>query len=219
MKQRPHPKKGQRGRHREKGDRLPPLKTLVDTVKTWTEAAVRWYGGEVRTVMILSGTCLWYSAGEKPLPILWVLVRNTDRATAEALFSTDLSLDPSQIIEWFILRWNIEVTFQETRAHLGVQTQRQWSDRAIARSTPSLMALFSIVTLAAIRLFKAGAMPVMSTPWYDRKGDAAFSDVLACVRREIWRLRYFNDSGLRHDHSIIPPPDVDTLLDQLARVA
>lgn len=190
----------------------------MDTAQTCTDAAVRWFGGEVGMVMILSGTGLWYSSGEKPLPIRWVLVRNPDSTTAEA-FSTDLSLDHTQIIEWFVLCWNIEVTSQESRTHPGVETQRQWSDRAIARTTPSLMALFSIVTLAAIRMFKSGAMPVMSTAWYNRESDAAFSDVLACVRREIWRLRYFDDSGLRHHHSIIPPLDVDNLLDQLARAA
>ena len=81
------------------------------------------------------------------------------------------------------------------------------------------MALFSIVTLTAVEMFKAGTMPVMSTAWYNKKGDAAFSDILACVRREIWRLRYFDDSGLKHDHGITPPPDMKSLLDQLARAA
>jgi len=216
----PDPVKGQRGRHREKGARINSLKNLLtDVAQTWSEATVKWYGGETRKVHILSGTCLWYSPGEKPLPIRWVLVREIGSDTAEAFFSTGLALDPVQIIEWFVLRWNIEVTFEEVRAHLGVETQRQWSDRAIARTTLSLMALFSIVTLSAVEMFKTKTLPLLSTAWYDKKSEAAFSDILAFVRRDLWRFHYFNDSASNHDHTVIPPSCWETLLDQLVRAA
>ena len=64
-------------------------------------------------------------------------------ARAQALLCTDRAVEPAQILEWFVLRWQRAVTFQEVRAHLGVETQRQWSDHAIARTTPILMGLFS----------------------------------------------------------------------------
>ncbi|MGI4793168.1 MAG: hypothetical protein ACRYG8_03605 [Janthinobacterium lividum] len=109
-----------------------------------------------------------------------------------------------QILLWFVQHWQIEVTFQETRAHLGVETQRQWSDRAIARTTPCLLGLFSIVTLLADRLQPAQRRCVAITAWY-RKQRPTFSDTLAAVRRHIWQ-----EQGLlisrRGTNSIKPRP-------------
>ena len=83
----------------------------------------------------------------------------------QALLCTDLNVAPSQIIEWFVLRWQLEVTFQEVSPHLGVETQRQWSLRAIARTTPTLFGLFSSVTLAAHALQAHNTIPVRSAAW------------------------------------------------------
>ena len=85
------------------------------------------------------------------VPIRWVLIRDPLKpdAPAQALLCTDLGRTPEEIVTWFVRRWRVETTFEEVRTHLGVKTQRQWSDRAIARTTPCLLALFSIVTLLA----------------------------------------------------------------------
>ncbi|KOR32755.1 hypothetical protein TI05_05270 [Achromatium sp. WMS3] len=91
------------------------------------------------------------------------------------------TIDPKRIIEIFVLLWNIEVTFQEVRRHLGVET----SDLAIARTTPALMALFSLVCLIALQTLKGGILPLRHTAWYNKK-QATFSDVLAFVRRTLW---------------------------------
>lgn len=98
-------------------------------------------------MLLLTGTALWYTSGEKPLPLRWVITRTPDapEKPAEAFFSTDMELAPKVMVHWFVLRWNIEVTFEEVRAHLGFETQRQWSAKAIARTTPVLMGLFSLV--------------------------------------------------------------------------
>ena len=87
-------------------------------------------------------------------------------ASSPHLTSQPDKLDPVQIVSWFVRRWSVEVTFQETRAHLGVETQRQWSDRAIARTTPCLLALFSIVTLLATRLSARERRRTATTAWY-----------------------------------------------------
>jgi len=99
-------------------------------------------------------------------------------------------MTPGRIVEIFVLRWNVEVTFEETRRHLGVETQRQWSDLAIARTTPALMGLFSLVCLMALRMLEDGSLPVRQSAWY-KKQDATFSDVLAFVRRAIWAGEVF----------------------------
>ena len=117
---------------------------------SWATVSAAWYDGTTRTLGLTSQTAVWYRSGKPPVPLRWVLVRDPQgEFTPQALLCTDPSADPTQILEWFVLRWQLEVTLQEVRAHLGVETQRQWSDQAIARTTPILMGLFSWTTLAA----------------------------------------------------------------------
>ena len=111
------------------------------------------------------------------------------------------------------------LTFEEARAHLGMETQRQWSDKAIARTTPCLMALFSLVCLCAIEMLKSQTLPILSTAWYKKKSEATFSDILAFVRRSIWAENYFNDLSFEADSPKIKPEQWESLLDQLARAA
>lgn len=216
----PSPTKGQRGRHREKGTRFTALtKLATDTTQPWHDACIDWYGNEKKNVRLLSGIHLWYPSGEKPLPIRWILVTDPDPNKTEAFFSTDLQLAPEQIINWFVLRWNIEVTFFESRAHLGMETRLQWSDRSIARTTPCLMALFSLVCLFAIEMLKNQTLPILSTAWYNKKSEATFPDILAFVRRSIWAENYFNDSRFDGDYMKIKPDPWEGLLNQLVRAA
>jgi hypothetical protein len=216
----PSPAQGQRGRRREKGARFTALtKLIADVTQPWRDACIDWYGGEKKNVRLLSGVHLWYSSGDKSLPIHWVLVFDPETNKAEAFFSTDLVLAPEQIVSWFGLRWNIEVTFEEMRAQLGMETQRQWSDKAIARTTPCLMALFSLVCLFAIEMLKNQSLPILSTAWYNKKSEATFSDILAFVRRSIWAEKYFNDSTFDGDYMKIKPEQWQSLLDQLVRAA
>src|SRR4051795_16425 len=102
-----------------------------------------WYGGGEREVDIVSGVAVWYHAGLPVVPIRWVLVRDPGgKFKPQAFLCTDETVDPTQILRWFVLRWRLEVTFEKGRRHLGVETQRQWSDKAITRTTPALLALF-----------------------------------------------------------------------------
>ena len=133
----------------------------------------------------------------------------------EAFFSTDTALSPERIIELFVLRWNVEVTFEEVRRHLGVETQRQWSDLAIARTTPLLMGLFSLICLMAKRLVKEAILPLRQTAWYTKQ-DAAFSDVIAFVRRAIWAGKYLHNSTVNTDRLELSRSEVECLLDRLA---
>jgi hypothetical protein len=139
----PLPKSHQRGRPRVVGKRLPQLSTVLSDPKTaWETITVTWYGGTERKLEVTSGTALWYSSGTAPLPIRWVLTRDPEgKGEAKAYFSTDQAQCAAEIVEDFVKRWPIEVTFEESRAHLGVETQRQWSDLAIERSTPCLFGL------------------------------------------------------------------------------
>jgi hypothetical protein len=119
-------------------------------------------------VEIASATAVWYSTGLLPaVPIRWVLVRDPHDAFAtQALLCTDLGAGPEQILRWFVLRWQMETTFQEARRYLGVETQRQWSDLAIRRTTPALLGLFSLVTLFAHQRMRQSMQTVRRAAWY-----------------------------------------------------
>ena len=140
-------------------------------------------GGLVRRhhprVELTSQTAVWYRSGKPPVLIRWVLIRDPQGSFAtQALLCTDPAADPTQILEWFVLRWQLEVTFHEVRTHLGVETQRQWSDLAIARTTPALLGLFSWTTLAAHALQKRRPMTQRKAAWYD-KPSPTFVDAIA----------------------------------------
>ncbi len=201
-----------------KGRRLPALKDRVaEALAYGKDLEIPWYGGATRVVRILSQVSLWYPPGERPLAIRWVLIVDpTGAMEPMAIFSTDVARPVALIVAQFVRRWNVEVTFEETRRHLGVETQRQWSDPAIARTTPALFALFSLVCLMAHRLVTMGqALPIRVTAWH-RKSEATFSDVLAMVSRILWAGKYFTNSIDHPEPHELTPEDWNVLLDQLA---
>jgi len=124
-----------------------------------------------------SGTALWYRGGHVPLPVRWVLTRDPHgKREARAYFSTDQTQSGLSIVTDFMKRWSAEVTFEESRAHLGIETQRQWSDLAIERTTPCLFGLYSLIALLGKDLYPNGTVPLQRAAWY-RKQKVTFSDV------------------------------------------
>ena len=178
-------------RLRLKGKRLPALKAvLADPDTVWSRVTVaEWYGGRSRELEVASDTAVWYCSGLPPAPIRWVLVRDpSGERERQAFLSTDLAATPERILGWFVSRWRMETTFQEVRTHLSLETQRQWSDLAILRTTPALLGLFSLVTVWADELARApaGAVRPRTAAWYDKR-EPTFSDAIAAVHRALWR--------------------------------
>jgi hypothetical protein len=183
----PKPTKGKRQR------RLQEWAVRSDT--PWETVEVAWYGGQRKQLWVFSHTALWYTPGLPPVDIRYVLVCDPEgKRRMEAFFCTDLQATPEQILQWVVMRWSVEVTFEETRTHLGLETQRQWSDRAIARTTPVLLAVFSLVTAMALQLSEGGQIPMLVTAWY-HKAEPTFADCLTLVRQHLWRARYFVNSA------------------------
>jgi hypothetical protein len=176
-----------RGRPRLVGTRLPtPRQTRDDPATEWSKTSVCGPDGVARELELASGMSLWYHGGEPPLEIRWVIIRDpSGEWETRTYFSTCAADAPATIIARFLKRWTIETTFEESRAHLGIETQRQWSDLAIERETPCLLGLYSVVTLIGAELNKGGQILVQSTSWY-RKTEASFSDVLAATRSCLW---------------------------------
>jgi DDE superfamily endonuclease len=197
---------GQRGRPRLKGKRRPTLEAaLVDEKTPWSTLTVDdWYGEGPRAVEVATDTAVWYHTGKPPVALRWVLIRDPqERFKPQALLSTHLEHTCEQMLAWFVRRWTMEVTFEEARAHLGMETQRQWNDRAIARTTPALLSLYSIIALTTHLLIEKGATCVRSTAWYG-KTRPTFSDAIALVRRRLWEHFHFSMSHQETDMIQIP---------------
>ena len=181
----------QPGRPPLKGLRRPSLKVLLDQPQaTWASVAVAWSDGATRTVELTSQTAVWYRSGKPPVLIRWVLIRDPQGSFAtQALLCTDPSADPTQILEWFVLRWQLEVTFQDVQTHLGVETQRQWSDLAIARTTPVLLGLF--------------ADPILGNSALDRLANASYQIV---IEGASYRERLSPHRALLGAKGVMDPP-------------
>lgn len=212
---------GTKGRPRKKGPRLPTLESRVHSPHTpWHRVLIPcWYDHKPRIVEMVSECALWYQAGHPLSPLRWVLIRDPQGVfLPQALLCTDLSADPVQIISWFIRRWQLETTFQAVRTHLGVETQRQWSEPAILRTTPALLALFSLVTLMAHPHLLSSHQPLGHASWY-HKPIPTFADAIAWVRRQLWRAEDSAISSSRSPRTKTIPPLYDRLVEALCYAA
>lgn len=197
---------GKPGRTRKKGQRLPTLAQVARQPDTFWQPITfsEWYGQQDKPMQVATATAVWYHSGKPTVAIRWVLLRDPeDKLPLMALLSTDVDLSARQIVAYFVRRWSIEVTFAEMRTHLGMETQKQWSEKAIARSTPALLGLFSLVTLLADKLEQAQKLPVSSSAWY-KKQTPTFSDAMAGVRMYLWQESHFCTSDSDGDLLKIP---------------
>lgn len=207
----PKPKKGPRQR------RLTEWARRRDT--PWESVEVPWYGGQPRSMLVFSRTTLWHRRGLDPVAIRYVLARDPEGTQSDAAyFCTDERFEPAAILKYVVQRWSLEVTFEEARAHLGLETQRQWSDLAIGRTTPVLLGLFSVVTLAAWRCHEAGLLSAEQTAWY-AKPEPTFSDCLRLVRGRLWHARISDTSEGTADVIELPRSIVDVVIQGLSAAA
>lgn len=214
-------KTGQNGRPRKKGARRPTLQQVLANPQTqWTAITVKnWYGGGDREVEICTDTAVWYHSGLPAVTVRWVLIRDPqDRFEPQALVTTGLTFTPKQMLEWFVRRWRMEVTFEEARAHLGVETQRQWNDWAIGRTTPALFGLYSLVTLMAHGMFQTESHRIRTSAWY-AKARPTFSDALAVIRAELWGACHFSMSAVTEDMVKLPRSLFERLTDTVCYAA
>ena len=198
------------------GARQPALRArLTDRATVWRRAVLsnrtRWRSG--RWIEYASGTAVWYHPGKTVVPIRWVLVRYPDgRREPEAFLCTDPTVPPRTVLEWFNHRWAMEVTYEESRAHLGVETQRQWSDPAVFRTAPLLFGLYSLVTLYVHQNAGRLALSPRRALWYPKPAPT-FADALARLRRHLWFDQVVT-SLETDDMTKAPPPLLRRLIDQ-----
>jgi hypothetical protein len=200
---------------------LPNLSVVAeDRATVWKPTTIaNWYGEREREVEIASETAVWYSTGLFAVPVRWVLIHDPrGEFKTQALLCTDLDADPEKILSWFVTRWQLEVTFQEVRRHLGFETQRQWSDLAIRRTTPALLGLFSVITLFAHRQMTQAAGAFRRAAWY-HKAHPTFADALALVRKELWAYATFYGLPADTETVKVPKAFMERLTDALCYAA
>ena len=176
------------GRPRVVGRRQPTLaRRLTDPTTRWEIVTVAgWYGGGDRGVEVATGTSVLHHPGLPVVPLRWVIVRDPAGAfRPQAFLCTDPDATPADILAWLVRRWSAETTFEEARRHLGVEAQRhreairpegrkregarEGSDPAIARTTPVLLGLYSLVALWAHDPTRAGRPPPQGAAWYAKE--------------------------------------------------
>ena len=216
----PERKPSQNGRPRVKGARRPSPNNVL-TIPT--PCGRHWKSNTAmagrREVEIYTETCVGYKSGFQPVLIRWVLVRDPQgQYDPQAFLSTHVDHTPVQILTWFVRRWRMEVTFEETRAHLGMETQRQWSDLAIARTTPVFLGLFSLVALMADHLITSHTIPVRTAAWYTKELPT-FADAMALVRRCLWRSCHFSTSRQSRDVVKVPRSLLERLTEAVCYAA
>ena len=175
------------GRPRVKGQKLPSPKQVIEHARTdsWQRAEVQWYGGQRKVMWLCSRTGLWYKAGEGVKWIRWVVARDSEsERREEVFFTTDPVLTPAQIVEAFVRRWSLETTFQEAREHLGLETLRNWSEKAVKRSVPFLLGLYSLIVVWFALHVEEPERFRVERPWY-KKPSVTFSDMLSAARGNI----------------------------------
>lgn len=207
------------GRPRKKGKRLPNLTEIIKDEHTiWETVTVNWYGTQ-RAIWLSSGSCVWFHVGKEAVPIRWVIVRDPlGKFETQAVLCTKQRAEPKQIVEWYLRRWQVEVTFEESRRHLGIETNRQFSDNAIKRTTPCLFGMFSLVAMMAEELSRGGKLKIRRAVWYEKEV-ATFSDAIGCVRQQIWEARSFQTSESEYEVIKIPRSFLKTLTETLCFAA
>jgi DDE superfamily endonuclease len=213
----PPPPYAGHGRPRVKGAKLPsPQEVVARTPRTRLNVA--WYGGGRRDVEVVSGTGHWYKAGQGLVPVRWVYVHDlTGTHRDEYFYSTDVGMTPQQVMEEYTGRWNIETTFEEARAYLGLESTRGWCARTVGRAEPCLLGLYSVVALL-YWLLPPAAQEQGGVEW-EGKQTVTFSDAITAVRRWLWTQWVFPRAGHAEAFAKLPQAFQQLLLSALAPAA
>ena len=204
------------GRPRVKGEKLPTPCQYVAGARL-KKVTVPWYGGGKRRVALATACGHWYRAGQGLVPLRWVFVRDlSGQRREEFFFTTATSFSAKRIIYLYTLRWSIETTFQELRAHLGLETTRGWCRQTVLRMAPCLFALFTIVSLIYHQLHQRGQARLYHRPGY-HKSQPTFADAIATVRRACWQEILFSQPRNRQAVKKLPRRFRQLLLDALCQ--
>lgn len=211
-------KKGQRGRTRIVGKRLPSPEQAVAQTSKRSRHKVNWYGGGFRQVEVVTGVGHWYRQGQGLVKIRWVYVHDlSGNHRDEYLYSTQSSMTAKQIIEAFVGRWAIEVTFEEMREHLGLETTRGRSRNTVLRVEPCLFLLYTLIAFWYVQLASTKQTAILYR--WPGKTSVSFTDAIAAVRRNAWEAHLFQQPRLVRHFDKLPHDAKRLVLDALSLAA
>lgn len=213
----PRRKPGTNGRPRLKGKKLPGPAEVVAGRRRRTRLEVSWYGGGRRQVAVVTGSGHWYRMGAGLVPVRWVFVEDRSGTHRdEYFFSTDEALTPREIVEAYVGRWSIEVTFEEAREHLGLGTTRGHCEETVLRGEPCLLGLYTLVAL-----WDSSRSPrdleKREVCWAGKES-RSFSDAIAMVRRDLWKGWVLNTPRHRRAFAKLTKPEKILLYNALTLV-
>jgi DDE superfamily endonuclease len=204
------------GRPRVKGKKLKSPEAVVASSRL-RKTRVSWYGASKRAVQICEGRGQWYRAAEGLVPVHWVFVRDVQGTRRdEYFFTTHNGFTAEQIVTLYTLRWNLEVTFQELRAHLGFETPRQWVEKSVLRMAPCLLGLFSVISLIYNEHLKRHEATTCERPCYT-KTEPTFADAIVTVRQLFWQESIFTQPYFRKACKNLPPKLEKFILDHFCQ--
>jgi len=178
------PPTGQRGRPREKGDRIGTCKDAA-AVADWREVTVRIYGKEQR-VQAAAWPGLW-PGSFKSAPGQLVLMREQDSKKPYDLgiFTLDTRLSPAEAIERYSWRWPIEPSNAAGKQVTGAGSACNRTARAVERTVPFAFLIQSLmITWYALSCDPAAGLERRRdrSPWYTAKATPAAADMHAALR-------------------------------------
>jgi hypothetical protein len=181
---------GQKGRRRKKGKRLPAMPAWAADKRWPWETLVFDEFGLHATLQVKVRQALYYTAGgDRPLTI--VLVRDVEGKRPDQMFyCTRLTWTAREILSCYARRWSIEVTFENAKQLLGFEDAANRKPRAVERTAPMALVLYSLIV---VWFHQTGHqfLQFPERPWYPRKAEPSFADMLTTLRRQSW-LEHFS---------------------------
>jgi hypothetical protein len=196
--QRPEPPRpGQRGARRKKGDRLPTPKAMIEDTMTYpAEVQTIQFPKQARELRIqVIRDVLWYR-GCKTEPVMLVLIRDPlGQWRDEVLVATDPTVSAEFVIQGYCRRWSVELTFFDSKQHLGLHDPQVWSERSVERAHPMAWFVSTLTILWYCLEGSKGSHVQRDRPWYKTKITPTFTDMLGALRVQMWEYEIFGESG------------------------
>jgi hypothetical protein len=206
------------GRPRVKGTKLKTPEAVVGESHL-RKTTVSWYGARERQVKVCDGHGQWYHSGAGLVPVHWVFVRDAEGTHRDEYFyTTHDGFTPEQVVTLYTLRWNLEVAFQELRAHLGFEKTRQRVQKSVLRMAPCLLGLFSVISLIYHEHLKRHNAVTCDRPCYT-KSEPTFGDAIATVRRLFWEETVLTQPYFSKACKNLPPKLYEFVLDHFCQAA
>jgi hypothetical protein len=180
----PPKKTGGRGRPRVRGSQLPtPTQMLAGRCR---HVSLEIYGRSERA-RLADGQARVYAVPGRPLLVVAVEALKGGRGK-EAFYSTAHGATPEEVIGWYAQRWSLEVSFHDSKQHLGFEEPQGWSRKAVERTAPMAMLFYSLIVLWFAQEGHRYYKP-LECPWYESKAAPSFADMLATLRRQTVRQK------------------------------